>query len=264
MGDLPLQEVYTMALSYQQDWIRIQDILKGKLVVKDDFTWTVPITEERVKAQSLRYIGGVDVSFLKGNASLACGALVILDAYTLEVVYEDYNVVQLDIPYVPGFLAFREAPILLGLLDKMKRDAHPYYPQLLMVDGNGFLHPRGFGLACHLGVLADLPTIGIGKNLFHVDGLTPCGVRQHLEAKDNCAKDLIPLLGKSGQVWGMALRSTTSSSKPIYISVGHRISLDSSVRLVRWCCKFRLPEPIRLADIRSRLFLQRLQEGRPS
>ena len=86
----------------------MQDLLKGKLVVKDDFTWTVPITEERVKAQSLRYIGGVDVSFLKGNASLACGALVILDAYTLEVVYEDYNVVQLDIPYVPGFLAFRE------------------------------------------------------------------------------------------------------------------------------------------------------------
>lgn len=264
------EEAYTSVSSYQQDWIRIQDQLKGKLLLQDDFTWTVPSTfsgptedGERVKADTtcLRYIGGVDVSFVKGNTSLACGALVILDAYTFQLVYEDYNIAQLDIPYVPGFLAFREAPILLGLLDKIKRGSHPCYPQLLMVDGNGLLHPRGFGSACHLGVLADLPTIGIGKNLHHVDGLTQSGVRQHLEARENCEKDLIPLIGKSGQVWGIALRSTTSSSKPIYISVGHRISLDSSVKVVRLCCKFRLPEPVRLADIRSRAFLQKLYEG---
>lgn len=96
---------------------RIQDQLKGKLVLRDDFTWTIPSSifdpmedTERVKADStcLRYIGGVDVSFVKGNTSIACGALVILDAYTFQVVYEDYNVAQLDIPYIPGFLAFRE------------------------------------------------------------------------------------------------------------------------------------------------------------
>ncbi|XP_020267086.1 endonuclease V-like [Asparagus officinalis] len=123
-----------------------------------------------------------------------------------------------------------------------------------------FFFFAGFGLACHLGVLADLPTIGIGKSLHHVDDLSQSGVRQHLEEGEICGKDLVPLIGKSGQVWGMALRSTSSSSKPIYISIGHRISLDSSVKVVRSCCKFRLPEPIRLADIRSRVFLQKMQD----
>lgn len=252
-----------MVSSYQQDWRRIQDELKESLVAEDDFTWTLPKyssgQDERVAEEKLRYIGGVDVSFSKVNTSLACGALVVLDACTLEVVYEDYEVVHLDIPYVPGFLAFREAPVLLGILEKMKRAAQSYYPQLLMVDGNGLLHPRGFGLACHLGVLADLPTIGIGKNLHHIDGLTESGVRKLLEERKHCESDIIPLTGKSGKVWGMALHSTKESSKPIYISSGHRISLDSSVKVVRACCKFRIPEPVRLADIKSREYIQKLQ-----
>lgn len=150
---------------------RTQDMLKSKLILEDDFGWNLPSmgsNSDQSNANNkgnLKYIGGVDISFSKEDPSTACAALVVLDAGTLEVVHEEFDVVRLQVPYIPGFLAFREAPILLGLLEKMKTNNQHFYPQVLMVDGNGLLHPRGFGLACHLGVLADLPTIGVGKNV---------------------------------------------------------------------------------------------------
>lgn len=130
-----------------------------------------------------------------------------------------------------------------------------------MVDGNGLLHPRGFGLASHIGVLANIPTIGIGKNLHHVDGLTQTGVRGLLEAEGNRDKDHISLTGSSGFIWGAAMRSTEGSSKPIYVSIGHRISLDTAIMVVKRTCKYRVPEPVRQADIRSREHLQKCQTG---
>ncbi|KAK1612699.1 hypothetical protein QYE76_036372 [Lolium multiflorum] len=247
---------------------RTQDVLKSRLVLQDDFGWSLPSMssdsdQSDPTAGKLKYIGGVDISFLKEDPSTACAALVVLDAQTLEIVHDEFDIVRMQVPYVPGFLAFREAPILLGLLEKMKTNAQHLYPQLLMVDGNGLLHPRGFGLACHLGVLADLPTIGVGKNLHHVDGLNQSEVRRQLEAKENCNKEYILLTGQSGATWGAAMRSCPGSSKPIYTSVGHRISLDSAIGVVKYCCKYRVPEPTRQADIRSKVYLQqhlRLQQ----
>lgn len=241
-------------------WLsRVQDSLKKKLKVKDDFKWQIPISshEKANETQELKYVGGVDVSFSKDDPSIACGTLVVLDLHSLKVVYDDSSVIKLHIPYVPGFLAFREAPVLLQLLDKMKSNAHPCYPQLLMVDGNGLLHPRGFGLACHLGVLTNLPTIGIGKNLHHVDGLTQSGVRQLLEAKANCGEGFIKLVGNSGHTLGVAMQSTQGSLKPIFISIGHCVSLATAITVVKMTCKYRVPEPIRQADIRSRDYLRK-------
>nr|TKW21944.1 hypothetical protein SEVIR_4G155000v2 [Setaria viridis] len=246
----------------KQEWIKTQDMLKSKIILEDDFVWSLPSVGSSSGEDArgkLKYIGGTDISFLKEDPSTACAAVVILDAVTLEVVHEEFVVVQLQVPYIPGFLAFREAPILLGLLEKVKNNAHDFYPQVLMVDGNGLLHPRGFGLACHLGVLADLPTIGVGKNLHHVDGLNQSEVRRQLEGKENCDKEFISLTGRSGTTWGVAMRSCPGSLKPVYISVGHRISLDSAAAIVKLCCKYRVPEPTRQADIRSKVFLQKLQ-----
>ncbi|XP_066167466.1 uncharacterized protein [Oryza sativa Japonica Group] len=214
-------------MQQKQEWAKTQDMLKSKLILEDDFGWNLPSmgsNSDQSNANNkgnLKYIGGVDISFSKEDPSTACAALVVLDAGTLEVVHEEFDVVRLQVPYIPGFLAFREAPILLGLLEKMKTNNQHFYPQVLMVDGNGLLHPRGFGLACHLGVLADLPTIGVGKN---------------------------------------AMCSCPSLSKPIYISVGHRISLDSAIGIVKFCSNYRIPEPIRQADIRSKVFLQKHQK----
>lgn len=253
-----------------QNWIAAQDFLRTKLIIEDSFTWKLnpPTGTSRRAADSerrpgalevLRYVGGVDISFSKDDPSMACGTLVVLDFPTLQVVYEDFSLVTVHVPYVPGFLAFREAPVLLELLEKMKRSNNSFYPQLLFVDGNGILHPRGFGLACHLGVVADLPTIGIGKNLHHVDGLNQSRVRQLLEAEENHAKDFITLAGCSGHIWGAAVRSTQGSVKPIFVSIGHRITLPTAIAIVQMTSKYRVPEPIRQADIRSRDYVRKLQ-----
>ncbi|KAM7267855.1 hypothetical protein ACFE04_010021 [Oxalis oulophora] len=251
---------------------RIQDEHKKKLILQDQFDWTLPPykdTNSEVVVMKLKYVGGVDISFSKEDSSLACACLVVLDFNSLEIVYQDFLLVTLQVPYVPGFLAFREVPFLLQLSHKLKEISPLFYPQVLMVDGNGLLHPRGkssFGVACHLGVLADLPTIGIGKNvssctsmLHHVDGLTQCGVRQLLKAQENNTKDFITLTGHSGYIWGAAMRSTHSSVKPVFISVGHRVSLDTAIKVVKLTCKYRVPEPVRQADIKSREYLRERQ-----
>ncbi|KAG5541161.1 hypothetical protein RHGRI_021129 [Rhododendron griersonianum] len=120
---------------------------------------------------------------------------------------------------------------------------------------------KGFGLACHLGVLANLPTIGIGKNLHHVDGLTQSTVRQLLETKgtheDILTLRVMQFLMKLMQ----AMRSNPGSFKPIYISVGHRVSLANAVKIARMTSKYRVPEPIRQADIRSRDYLRKHQSA---
>ncbi|XP_054788614.1 uncharacterized protein LOC129294348 isoform X1 [Prosopis cineraria] len=274
-GDVPADS--SASSQNLQNWIAAQDFLRTKLIIEDSFTWKLnpPIGTSRRAADSerrpgalevLSYVGGVDISFSKDDPSMACGTLVVLDFPTLQVVYEDFSLVTVHVPYVPGFLAFREAPVLLELLEKMKRSNNSFYPQLLFVDGNGILHPRGFGLACHLGVVADLPTIGIGKNLHHVDGLNQSRVRQLLEAEENHAKDFITLAGCSGHIWGAAVRSTQGSVKPIFVSIGHRISLPTAIAIVLMTSKYRVPEPIRQssstewqADIRSRDYIRKLQ-----
>ncbi|KAK7320726.1 hypothetical protein VNO77_30460 [Canavalia gladiata] len=257
-------EAEEQSQSYQQDsshqnWIIAQDVLREKLITEDSFAWKLPSTGTIPEEEALRYVAGVDISFSKDEPSKACGTLVVLDFHTLQLVYQDFSLVTLQVPYVPAFLAFREGPVLLQLLEKMKRSNHPFYPQLLMVDGNGILHPRGFGLACHIGVEADLPTIGIGKNLHHVDGLNQSRVRKLLGAEENSCKDFIDLVGCSGHIWGAAMRSTKGSVKPIFISIGHRISLQSAIRIVQMTCKYRVPEPIRQADIRSRDYIRKLE-----
>ncbi|KAH9571483.1 hypothetical protein CY35_02G096400 [Sphagnum magellanicum] len=227
----------------KEEWIKEQELLKRRLVLTDDFSWKLITTsshdEDSVAVNSsgildqskLRYVGGVDLSFSKLDESIACAALVVMDLEIMQVVYEDFDTVKLTMPYIAGFLAFRE---------------------LLMVDGNGILHPRGFGLASHLGVLADIPTIGVGKNLHHVDGLTNLEVRNVVAKSNLQAGDVVPLIGSSGQVWGAALHSHEGCQKPIFISIGHRISLDTAVAVVRCCCLHRVPEPVRQADLRSR------------
>ncbi|KFZ67184.1 Endonuclease V, partial [Podiceps cristatus] len=176
----------------------------------------------------LERVGGVDLSYIKGDDTSACASLVVLSYPALEVLYEDCRMVAVSAPYVAGFLAFREVPFLV-----------------LLVDGNGLLHPRGFGVACHLGVLTDLPCVGVAKNLLQVDGLVRDELHKEQIRSLQREGDTFPLMGASGRVLGMVLRSYNNSTKPLYISVGHRVCLETAVRLVKACCRYRIPEPIR-------------------
>ncbi|XP_030684030.1 endonuclease V isoform X2 [Nomascus leucogenys] len=110
----------------------------------------------------------------------------------------------------------------------------------------------GFGVACHLGVLTDLPCVGVAKKLLQVDGLENNALHKEKIRLLQTRGDSFPLLGDSGTVLGMALRSHDRSTRPLYVSVGHKMSLEAAVRLTCCCCRFRIPEPVRQADICSR------------
>ncbi|KAM9317007.1 endonuclease V [Gastrophryne carolinensis] len=223
--------------------------LKQKLITSNTENW-----QKTDDFSGLERVGGVDLSYIKGDDTCACASLVILSYPALEVVYEDCHMVTLDAPYVAGFLAFREAPSLMDAVKKLQEKHSDLMPQVLLVDGNGILHHRGFGVACHLGILTDLPTIGVAKNLLQVDGLENNEAHKEQAKQLQNGGDFFHLLGSSGNILGAALKSCTKSSKPIYVSVGHKISLEAAVRLVHSCCKYRVPEPTRQADIRSREF----------
>ncbi|XP_057570057.1 endonuclease V isoform X5 [Hippopotamus amphibius kiboko] len=233
-------------------WKREQAQLKTRVVHRDTEAW------QRDPAFSgLQRVGGVDVSFVKGDSVSACASLVVLSYPELEVVYEDCCMVSLTAPYVSGFLAFREMPFLVEAVQRLREKEPRLMPQVLFVDGNGVLHHRGFGVACHLGVLTDLPCIGVAKKLLQVDGLENNALHKEKIRLLKAGGDSFPLLGGSGTILGMALKSHDHSTKPLYVSVGHKVSLEAAVRLTHGCCKFRIPEPVRQADIRSRDYIRR-------
>ncbi|XP_023067380.1 endonuclease V isoform X3 [Piliocolobus tephrosceles] len=202
-------------------WKREQARLKARVVDRDTEAW------QRDPAFSgLRRVGGVDVSFVKGDSVRACASLVVLSYPELEVLYEESRMVSLTAPYVSGFLAFREVPFLLELVQQLREKEPglmpqgwpclegqgpapltatlPMAPQVLLVDGNGVLHHRGFGVACHLGVLTDLPCVGVAKKLLQVDGLENNALHKEKIRLLQTRGDSFPLLGDSGTVLGMA------------------------------------------------------------
>ncbi|GES99960.1 endonuclease V [Rhizophagus clarus] len=250
------------SISQMEEWARVQTELKSKLIETDDLKFTKTIKEDNgeqiVEFDELSYIGGVDLSF-ENNEEDAIASLIILKYPSLEVIYENFSAVKLSLPYIAGFLAFREVTPLLDLLQILKKTNPDIFPQVIIVDGNGTLHPRRFGLASHLGVLANVPTIGVGKNFLQIDdgeNLTMAHVKAAVKEKLKKGGDTYLLQGQSGMIWGAAVRSLDNTTNPIFVSVGHRISLETSIQIVLKCCRYRIPEPTRQADIRSREFIR--------
>jgi len=184
-------------------------------------------------------VTGVDVAY-DDERDVVVAAAVVLDAATLGVVAEATAVGQVSFPYVPGLLAFREIPTVLAALDAL-----PCAPGLVVCDGYGLAHPRRFGLASHLGVLTGLPTIGVAKNPFAF-GYEEPGARRGSAS---------PLVAGRDEV-GRALR-TQDGVKPVFVSVGHRVSLDNAcAHTLALTPKYRLPESTRRADSLCRRALQ--------
>lgn len=179
----------------------------------------------------LRHVAGVDVGFEDGGA-VTRAAAVLLDAFTLQPLAEVIARLPTRMPYIPGLLSFRELPALLQALGQL-----PQVPDLVFVDGLGVAHPRGLGIAAHLGVITGLPSIGVAKSILvgtH-DELGPLrGARAPLRYQ--------------GKIIGYALRSK-DKVRPLIVSPGHRVSMEATPELVlAYCTKYRLPEPTRLAD----------------
>ncbi|KAH9509910.1 hypothetical protein Btru_044598 [Bulinus truncatus] len=240
-----------------KQWEREQAQYKEQLILEDTKDISDLTSGKRRKADGSRfYIGGVDISFIKGNNVDACASLCVVRMPDLELVYQKMEMIQLTQPYISGFLAFREVPPLLKLLDDLKTRAPQYFPDVLLIDGNGILHPRGFGLACHLGVLAHVPTVGVAKTLISAQGIIDDQNHRNKKLKLKEAGDGFELISDTGETLGMCLRVHDKAPNPIYVSVGHMISLKSSVWLALECSKYRIPEPVRRADIDSREYIR--------
>ena len=189
------------------------------------------IREDRFDQDPPRLIAGADVGFEQdGNVTRA--AIVLLAYPSLELVEYQVAHVATTMPYIPGFLSFREYPALLAAWELLSQK-----PDLLFVDGHGISHPRRLGVASHFGLLVDVPTIGVAKKRL-------CGRFDPLPEEPGACQLLID----KGEPLASVLRSKKRCN-PLFISTGHRVSLDSALLWVNRCLRgYRLPEPTRWAD----------------
>ena len=210
------------------------------------------LNEKRCNIDDVIYIAGLDISFDKMDNNKGCAYITVYDIIRKKIVYEDYNLCTFAITYMSGFLGFREVPEYLKLIAKLKETKPEFYPHVLQVDGCGILHHRGFGSASHMGFITGLASIGVAKTLLHIDGLNEKECKALCKTTCKNVGDYNHLIGESGKLYGVALKSASSADNPIYVSIGHNISLESAIKLTLRTCIYRIPEPIRNSDIKSR------------
>ena len=214
-----------MKINLNHSWVKtaaeakqIQEKLRHKVVTVD-------------RLEKVEYVAGIDIGF-EDRYKISKAAVAVLSYPELELVETAIARTPTAFPYVPGYLSFREIPAILAALPQIKQT-----PDLILCDGQGFAHPRRFGLACHLGVLLDIPTIGVAKSRL---------IGEHAEIP--LAKGSWQPLKDGDETIGVVLRSRTNV-KPIYVSIGHKISLPTAIDYVMGCItKYRLPETTRWAD----------------
>jgi len=190
--------------------------------------------------KEISFIAGVDVS-IKGDMGVAC--IVVMDYPYLREVDISVAKRRINFPYIPGLLSFREGPIILEAIKGLS-----IMPDVFIFDGQGIAHPRGIGIASHIGVLMDISSIGCAKSVL-------CGNFEEPAIKKGSWTPLI----YNNRVVGAALRTRTNV-KPVFVSVGHRIDLNTCIKLVLGSCrKYRIPEPIRHAHIIAGKEMKKLQ-----
>ena len=217
----------------------------GSVEVKKLHSWQLSPaqaldTQRRLAAQVSRsgevttphFIAGVDIAVGRAQG-MATGAVVVLSYPELRLVETRVVNGRLDFPYIPGLLSFRESPLTLAACERLS-----ITPDLILVDGQGIAHPRRMGLASHLGLFLDTPTIGCAKSLL-------CGRHEAPGEKPGSYAEVVD----DGETIGVALR-TRLGVKPVYVSIGHKVDLQTAIYWVLECCRgYRIPEPTRLAHL---------------
>ncbi|WP_193198936.1 deoxyribonuclease V [Nostoc sp. MG11] len=202
-----------------EEAIAIQEKLRNQVITEDIFK------------EPVRYVAGVDMGF-EADGTISRAAVAVLSFPDLQVVETSLARRPTTFPYIPGFLSFREIPAVLDALEKIQ-----IIPDIILCDGQGIAHPRRLGIASHLGLIIDIPTIGVAKSLL---------IGKHEDLPENRGS-LQPLTHR-GETIGAVLRTRTGV-KPVYISSGHRVSLPTAINYVLRCTpKYRLPETTRIAD----------------
>ena len=191
------------------------------------------IRKSRLRPEGMMTVAGVDTGYRNGIAHAAVVVISLKDLKTLEKAVAAGAVTY---PYVPGLFSFREGPVILEALEKLEKP-----PDLLMIEGQGIAHPRRCGIASHIGMLLDIPTIGCAKTRLVGDYREP----QRTRGSTSLLKDGEETIG--------AVVRTRTGVKPLFVSIGHLMDLNDCVRLVLQSCRgYRLPEPLRRADHLSR------------
>lgn len=200
------------------DAVVLQNKLRSNIITTDQL-------------REVQYVAGVDAGY-EDDGETTRAAVAVLSFPDLKLQEQAIAHRPTTFPYVPGFLSFREVPAVLAALEQLT-----ITPDLLLCDGQGLAHPRRFGIACHLGLLVDLPAIGVAKSRL---------IGTHTELGEEKGA-WVPLMQKEETI-GAVLR-TRSRTNPLYISIGHRISLETAIDYVLRCTpKYRLPETTRIAD----------------
>lgn len=202
----------------EREAIKIQKRLIGQIKIQ-------PLQKE------IKYIAGTDIAYNKNNDTIYSG-IVVLDFETLAIVEHATLVDKVPFPYIPGLLSFREVPSLLKVWEKLQ-----IKPDLIVTDGHGIAHPRKIGVACHLGIKTNTPTLGVGKKIL---------IGHYKDLKE--PKGSFTPLVKDSETIGYAFRAG-KCLKPVYISPGHLCGLNDCIKIISKCAiGYRIPEPTRQAD----------------
>lgn len=216
----------------QEKFLQQQDELKGRINTEDTFD-----------INSIKLIAGVDLAFWqKNDEEYAVCCIVVIDFKSHKIIEKKHYSGKIAVPYMPGFLAFRELPLVLKTVELLENK-----PDIYMFDGNGFLHPRNMGIATHASFYLNKPTIGVAKTYFRVDKKTDY---REPEKTAGSFTDIII----NEQVYGRVLR-THSDVKPVFVSVGNNISLDTATKITMVLVEkeSHIPIPTRYADLETHI-----------
>lgn len=228
---MEIKEVHNFNIYEESEFIDIQNELKKKIMLKNTFN-----------KYSIRLVAGVDLAYWEdGNKQYGTCCIVVIDYNTKEVVEKVNRVGEIEVPYIPGFLAFRELPLIIEASKKLVVE-----PDVFIFDGNGYLHFNHMGIATHASFFLNKPTIGVAKSYLKVNGVD----FNIPENKVGSYTDIII----NGEVYGRTLR-TRKDVKPIFISCGNNVDLETSTEIVLNLInnESRLPIPTRLADLETHI-----------
>ncbi len=224
------REIHNFDLSSELDFLEIQNELAKKITLKNSFNKI-----------ELKFIAGVDLAYWEseGDQFGTC-SIVVIDYNTKEVVEKVYSYGKITTPYIAGFLAFRELPLVMKAVSELKIE-----PDLFMFDGNGYLHFNHMGIATHASFFLNKPTIGVAKSYLKIKGIDFDMPEKEKGAYSNILID--------EEVYGRVLR-TRNDVKPIFISCGNYIDLETTTQIIMELInnkESRLPIPVRLADLET-------------